>query len=114
MPRTGSFIAAAGLIAEVFGAGYVGLVAWLIGAWMVSDSVAFRMVPSDWYVEAVVRFFQASIIAAVFGIVAHFFNGWALASRPGIAKLLTWVVFGGIWIAGLAGAVDFAVRKPYM
>jgi hypothetical protein len=31
-----------------------------------------------------------------------------------IGKVLRWVAFGSVSIAGLVGAVEFAMRKPYI
>jgi len=114
MPRTRTLIATGGVLVEILATAYLILIAYLIGVWMMNDSVAFRMTPADWYLEALTRFGQSSIVAALLGIPSHYFNRWAFRSRPTIGMVLTWVAFGSVSISGLLGAVEFAVTKPYM
>lgn len=114
MPKAKTLIVAAGLIRETVGTGYLSLLAYQMGAWMVDDSVAFQMALGDWYLEAGKRVLEVCVLAFVFGIVAHLFNRWALRSRRPIAKLLTGIASGAICVSGLVGAVEFALRKPYM
>jgi hypothetical protein len=114
MSKGRTLFATAGVVAEILIAGYLCLIAWILCVWMVGDSVAFRMTPADWYVKAAVRFLEACGLSVGFGAVAHFFNRWAFPARPSTARLLTWVLVGAIGLCGLAGAVNFAVTKPYM
>jgi len=114
MPKSRTWIATAGVVAELLLAGYLCLIAWLLCVWMVNDSMAFRMTPGDWYAKAAVRFLEVCVLSVVFGAVAHFFNRWAFPARPATARLLTWVLAGAICLCGLAGSVNFAVTKPYM
>jgi len=103
-----------GLLGEAVGTGYLSLIAYLMGVWMVGDSVAFRMTSSDWYVEGAKRFAEVCVLAAVSAAVAHLFNRWAFRSRMAAARLLSVLVFSAICVSGLVGAVEFAVKKPYM
>ena len=97
---------------------YVALVGWLFSGWMVDDSLAFRMDPSDWYVAA----FQRAVIACgcgiAFGAVVYPVNRrWvapAIPSRPRIAFGLSALFATLIAMAGIAGSVEFAIRKPFM
>jgi hypothetical protein len=114
MTKGTTWLATAGVVAELLLAGYLCLIAWLLCVWMVNDSAAFRMTAGDWYLTAAVRFLVACGLSVVFGAVAHFFNRWAFPARPMTARLLTWALSGAICLCGLAGAVNFAVTKPYM
>jgi hypothetical protein len=109
-----TWIVTVGLLLEGVGAAYLCLIGYLMGVWMVGDSVAFRMTSSDWYLEGVKRFAEVCVLAAVSALVVHLFNRWALCSRMPAARLVSVLVFSAICVSGLVGAVEFAVKKPYM
>lgn len=105
------------VLAETALAAYLAMLAWFWSAWMVDDSVAFRMTAADWYSVAANRALLAIVIAAVFAAVAHTVNRqWLIERRPASTLLprLAPVLGASIALAGVAGAVDFAIRKPFM
>jgi hypothetical protein len=105
------------VLAEAVLAGYLAMLAWFWSAWMVDDSMAFRMTEADWYSVAAQRALLDVVIAAVFAAVAHTVNRqWLMNRRPGSRLLprLAPVLGASIALAGVAGAVDFAIRKPFM
>jgi hypothetical protein len=106
------------LIAEIVLAMYLALVEFLLSSWMVDDSQAFRMAPSDWYVEAMWRFGAVLLVGAAFGGLAYVVNRrWVTPLLPEWPLLGTrtavWLA-SGIVLSGAAGAVEFAITKPFM
>ena len=106
------------LIVETGLASYVALVVWLLSVWMVDDSQAARMVPSDWYIEAVRRFGAGIAVALVFGALAYLVNRrWVAAllpNSPSLALRAALLLACCIGLFGGVGAIQFAVTKPFM
>lgn len=105
------------VLAETAIAAYLAMSTWLLSVWMVDDSVAFRMSENDWYGVAAQRALIDLVIAAVFAAVAHAVNQKRLIGRrPGSVWLhrLAPALGAVIALAGLAGAMEFAIRKPFM
>lgn len=106
------------LIAEASLAAYLALVAWLLSAWAVDDSQGFRMTTADWYIEAARRLGLAVVVGAVFGGVTYLANRWwatpLFSDSPRGGTRAAILLASCIVLAGPAGAVRFAVRKPFM
>ena len=106
------------LIVETVLAAHVAVVVWLLAVWMVDDSQAARMVPSDWYIEAVRRFAVGTAVGFVFGAVAYLVNRRWVAplapNSPSLALRAALLLACCIGLAGGVGAIQFAVTKPFM
>jgi hypothetical protein len=106
------------LLVEAAVAGYVALLTWLLSAWMVDDSQAFRMERADWYLEGARRFVWAVVVGSLFGAVVYAANRrWVAGLLPGSPRL------GGraavlcalaIVLSGAAGALYFVTTRPFM
>lgn len=105
------------LAAETAVAAYLALVAWLLSAWMVDDAVAFQMTEADWWLVGAGRLGQACVVAAGYAgtlyvvnrrwVAPHFRSSRFIALAPALLG-------GVVAAAAVAGAVTFAVKKPYM
>ncbi len=103
------------LAAEAALAMYLFLLAWLLRAWIVDDTAAFRVTPSDCYVEAARRFGVAVLIAVAFGGPAYAVNGrWLWGSVPRFGRRAAVALAACIALAGAWGAVRFVIDTPYM
>ena len=110
-------VAVVGLI-ECGALGYVVLVTWLLTVLFVDDSVAARMTNADWYLAAATRAFVATVVAAIAGFIIYVLNrfvarqaGHAESKVPRVSGLaFAFIVF----VAGLAGSLEFAIKKPFM
>jgi Zn-dependent protease with chaperone function len=103
---------------EAVAAFYVVAVTWLLSSWFVDDSVAFRLSPRDWWIEAAYRSAVAIALALVSGVIIWLINRWIFQSvnRPS-SKLPIWsglLVAFAVGIAGVGGAVRFLIEKPFM
>jgi hypothetical protein len=97
---------------------YLALVTWLISVWFLDDAVAAGMSATDWYREAAGRSFLATLIACLVGLSVYALNRF-VARKIGMptskVPRMSALAFGGIVLcAGLAGAVQFAIEKPFM
>lgn len=105
------------LVIEAGVALYVAFIMWLSAVWMVDDSVAFRMAPTDWYLAALQRGVVSVVCAVVLTLILYFGNRWWLArtipSRPQFAVQIALVFGGAVALAGIVGSVQFAVQKPF-
>jgi hypothetical protein len=106
------------VVAEVALAAYLTLIVWLLSVWMVDDSVAARMVSSDWYIEGARRFAAGVAVSLVFGAVAYVANRrWLtplLPDSPLFASRAAVLLGCCIGLGGAAGAIQFAVTKPFL
>jgi hypothetical protein len=105
------------LIAETGIAAYITFVVWLLFAWMVDDSVAFRMAPTDWYIEAGKRLLVGILLGGIFGTVASLVNRrWLVPAFPKslFATHLAFALGFCIGLGALFGSIEFAVTKPFM
>ena len=104
--------------AEVALAAYLALGVWLLAVWMVDDSRAFRMVPSDWHIEGLRRLGAAVLVGALFGGFTYFVNRrWVtplLSNSPRLGSRFALFLACCIVLSGTAGAIQFVVTKPYM
>jgi hypothetical protein len=112
-------MARVGLVAlQVIGTLYVALYCWLIAAWIVDDSWAFRAAPIDWWREAATRFGFGILLGSAAGLVLVALN--RLLARAGLTvpRLGPWQIgvgaFAAIVAASAIGALYFAIRRPYM
>ena len=106
------------LIAECAIFGYALLMSFLLTGWMESDSFAARATEVDWWIEAGKRMTVTTIGAALFSIVAYFVNRHALRWTgiideriPVFAAIGAFALLVG---AAIAGAVTFAITRPFM
>lgn len=99
-------------------AAYLALGAWLVAVWMVDDSEAFRMEPADWYFEALRRIGFSILVGVAFGGFTYFVNRrWVtpvLQNFPRLGTRFALFLTISIVLSGTAGAIQFAVTKPYM
>lgn len=109
-------IAIAAIIAEVVLATYIAFTVWLFSVWMVDDSVAFRMTGADWYFEAAKRIVISAVVAILFAVVTQALNRrWIAGFTESLAlRRLAPALGVCISLAGIAGSVEFAIRKPFM
>jgi|ERR671912_186803 hypothetical protein len=118
MRVTGKATVALIVAAEFASAAYLALLAWLLSAWMVDDSRAFRMAASDWYVEGAWRFGTVVVVGALFGVLTHVINRRWLYPRLGSASRLgpLWAVLLAAFVvlSGAAGTALFVATKPFM
>jgi hypothetical protein len=112
-------VARVGLAAlQVIGTLYVALFCWLIAAWMVDDSWAFRAAPIDWWRTAATRLGFGILIGAAAGLLLVALNKLLARAGLNVPRLGPWQVglgaFAAIVAASAIGALYFAIRKPYM
>lgn len=103
---------------EIFALGNAILVAFLLGAWMESDTFAYSASELDWWLEAGKRFLVVVVISVVVSMIVWVVNkslfqwlGFANAKLPGVTAAVT-LFF--LCLSGAAGAISFAYTKPYM
>jgi hypothetical protein len=104
-------------LAETGIAVYITVVVWLLSAWMVDDSVAFRMTPTDWYIEAGKRLLVGVLLGGMFGTLAGLVNRrWVVRAFPKsvVVPHLAAVLGFCIGLGALFGSIEFAVTKPFM
>lgn len=97
---------------------YLAFVGYLMSAWFISDHAAARMQPRGWWVIAAERLTIGTIVAAVFAAVL-FAGNRALIRRlwPNnyqFAIVTAAVGFFAVFAAVFAGALYFAIEKPFM
>jgi hypothetical protein len=106
------------LTAELLLAAYLMLVVWLLSVWMVDDSQAFRMVPSDWYVTGARRLCGGLLVGMAFGGLTFAVNRkWVLpflSESPWLGTRTTLLVALGIVLSATAGTIQFVITKPFM
>ncbi len=106
------------VLLELFLLGNGILIAFLMGSWMESDAFAYSASELDWWKVAVKRFLVLSVLSVVASAIVWMINkplfawsGFKNKRLPVITAGVTLVSFG---VAGLVGAITFAVTKPYM
>ena len=106
------------LVAETAIAAYLALIVWLLTSWMIDDFQAFRMAASDWYIEAAWRFVAGLLVGLVFGGMTYLVNRrWVsprLPESPRLGSRTAIALAMGIVLSGAAGAIGFAITKPFM
>ena len=105
------------LLVEIATASYVAMMVWLVSVWMVDDSVAARMGPMDWYVEAGRRLLIGGLAGAVVGGLTHVVNGRLVVRAfptSTLSRRIPEILAIGIALTGVSGAIHFAITKPFM
>lgn len=112
------FIRIAVVVIEIFVLGNAVLVAFLLGAWMESDTFAYSASDMDWWIEAGKRFIVVAVISVVFSFIVWAVNkpllrwsGFTNTKLPGVTAVIT--IFC-LCLAGAIGAINFAYIKPYL
>jgi hypothetical protein len=102
-------------VLETLGLAYAALVAWLMSAWFLDDHAAASMVASDWWWIAGQRFLLCTAAAACLAALIFMINRLAMRAVPGRRlPYVTAIVFFAIVVgASFAGALQFAITKPY-
>ena len=106
------------LASEVSLGAYLAFVVWVFSVWMVDDSQAFRMAPSDWYFEGARRLGAALAVGTIFGGLTYFANRqWVAPLLSESSRLATGIAVGlgsCVVLSGAAGAIRFVITKPFM
>jgi hypothetical protein len=104
--------------AEVAALVYLATITWLLAGWFLDDAVAARMSENNWYRLAVLRVLASCLAALIAGSLIYAVNRF-VAVRIGYESsrlpLRSATAFGlVVALAGIAGAVQFAIEKPFM
>jgi hypothetical protein len=106
------------LVLEVPAVAYVSVIAWLTSVWFLDDQAASQMNAADWWLVASKRLGICVIGAACFAAVVYLGTrlavGRAGTKRNRAPVVNAAVVFVVVVVASLAGALQFAITKPYM
>ena len=103
------------VLVEAIVAAWLTLVAFVMSAWMVNDSDAFRMKDTDWVLAGCLRFLFWSSLAAAFGSVVAVTNRrLGFGQRSGWISRLPILLSGLVVVASGVGATIFVIEKPYM
>ena len=104
------------IVAETALGAYAAFVVWLLSVWMVDDSAAVGMTGADWYIEAGRRVLVSVVVAGVFTIAVQAVNRRWLAGfgESRVLRRLAPALGVGIALAGIAGSIDFVIRRPFM
>ena len=106
------------LLVELYVIAYAGLMAYILNAWLKSDTFARRATELDWWLVAFQRVGMSLLLAVAVSAALFYINRLLVrrhyliwASFPRYSALLT---FSVITVAALAGAVSFLFNKPYL
>jgi hypothetical protein len=106
------------LLTELVVLGYVMLLAFLLTVWMESDSFAVRAAEIDWWIESAKRLFVVGGAATVFAVTLWLINKplfrWLGYRNQRLSLFSAVAVFLLVIAAGIIGAVNFVVTKPFM
>jgi hypothetical protein len=98
-------------------AAYAALVSWLLAVWFLDDGVAARMTDRDWWIAAAVRV-AGALVAAMLVATGLYLVNWmaschlAVLPRPWPRRLAL-AAGSVVGMAGLAGAIQFLVTRPW-
>ncbi len=115
MKRTAGVLA---VLAEHVLLGYAMFMAFLLTVWMETDSFAIRATEMDWWIEGGKRLFVVSVAAAIFAtmllLVNKAFFRWLGVENRRLAPTTAGAAFLLIVTAGITGAVNFVITKPFI
>lgn len=106
------------LLTELVVLGYGMLLAFLLTAWMETNSFAVRATEINWWIESAKRLFLVGVAAIVFAAMLWLANKvlfrWLGYQNRRLALFSAGAAFLLIVAAGTIGAVNFAVTKPFI
>lgn len=95
---------------------YIAAVTWLLSAWFIDDHMAAQMEARDWWIIALQRVLVGAIVAATTGATVYLVNRVArrwLSIPAGLPLVVARIAFVVPLCAAIAGAMQFAITKPY-
>jgi hypothetical protein len=105
------------ICAQFFGVLFAALVAWLICTFMADDSWAVVATDSDWWLEAGRRwafgFGAAILIGGILLVLNRALVHWNLASPRANPARTAIIGASVVAVAATAGAIYFAVERPW-
>ena len=111
-------VGVAALLTELVVLGYVMFMAFLLNVWMEHDSFALQATEIDWWIESAKRLFMVGVAATVFAVMLWLVNKslfrWLGYRNQRLSVISAIVAFLLIIVAGVIGAVNFIVTKPFM
>lgn len=106
------------MLLELFLLGTGILMAFLMASWMESDAFAYSASGVDWWKLAVKRFLALSVVSVVASMIVWRINkplfAWVGFKNERLPAITAGVTLASLGVAGLAGAITFAVTKPYI
>lgn len=115
MKRAASVMA---VFVEVVMLGYSMLIAFLLTVWIETDTFANVATDIDWWIEGGKRLFVVGVAAAIFAAILlpvnKVFFRWLGFENPRFAWYSAGAAFLLIVAAGITGAVNFAISKPFI
>jgi hypothetical protein len=106
------------LLTELVVLGYVMMMAFLFNVWMEHDSFAVQATEIDWWIESAKRLILAGVAATVFAVMLWLVNKslfrWLGYRNQRLSVISAIVAFLLVIAAGIIGAVNFIVTKPFM
>lgn len=98
--------------------GYAMLMAFLLTVWIETHSFADRATEVDWWIEGGKRLFVVGVVAAIFAAILLPVNKvvfrWLGFENRHFALYSAGAAFLLIVAAGITGAVNFAITKPFI
>ncbi|WP_237057542.1 hypothetical protein [Microbulbifer sediminum] len=106
------------MLLELFLLGNAMLIAFLMCSWMESDAFAYSASELDWWELAVKRFLLLSVLSVIASAIVWKINkqlfAWSGFKNEQLPVITARITLVSLCVAGLVGAVIFAVTKPYM
>ena len=106
------------LFVELVVLGYAMLMAFLLTVWIETDSFANRAAEVDWWIEGGKRLVVVSAAAVLFAAILMSVNKmvfrWIGFEDQRFASYSAGVAFLMIVMAGITGAVNFGLAKPFI
>jgi hypothetical protein len=114
----GEWIVGTAVVLECVAGAYLFLVTSLLSGWYVGKSAASHMSPRDWWMTAAERLVIGAVVAAVFAVLVFLVNyslvRWLAPARGKLPRISGVIAFATVLIAAIAGALSFAISKPFM
>lgn len=106
------------LFVELVVLGYATFMAFLLTVWIETHGFADRATEIDWWIEGGKRLFVVSVTAAIFAAILLPVNKvlfrWIGLENRRFASYLSGVAFLMIVAAGIVGAINFVISKPFI
>jgi hypothetical protein len=115
MKRVASLMA---LFVELALLGYGMLMAFLLTVWIETHSFASQATEIDWWIEGGKRLFVVSVAAVIFAAILLPVNKVFFRWLGFEGRRFKWYLAGAAFLlivaAGITGAVNFAITKPFI
>ena len=106
------------LFVELVVLGYAMFMAFLLTVWIETNGFAMRATEIDWWIEGGKRLFVVGVVAAIIAAILLPVNNvlfrWFGFENPRYVSYSAGAVFLLIVAAGIIGAINFAITKPYI